>query len=334
MSIGLPSRAPAGLIARMAGFPSPQPDRIYLTEGGQETELMYKHGHELPEFAMYPLLDDPRAVADLRDMYARILEVAAAHGFVALIGGLDYRASPDWAGRLGISEAGLAEYQLRSIAFLRDVARPFEGRVPQILLTGIVGPRGDAYGRDETITADAAEDYHGVQIATLREAGVDLVGAMTFNNVPEAVGVARAAASAGLPLSLSFMVDRAGRLTTGPTLREAVEAVDALAGDARPDFYGINCSHPVEFDPALWPAGPWLERVRSLRPNASPAEKQKLCQIGHLEAGDPRMLGAQMAGLVRRLPNVDVVGGCCGTWDEHLQAIAEGLRPTASQQPL
>jgi homocysteine S-methyltransferase len=43
----------------MAGFPDAQPGVRYLAEGGQETELMYKHGHELPEFAMYPLLDDP-----------------------------------------------------------------------------------------------------------------------------------------------------------------------------------------------------------------------------------------------------------------------------------
>ena len=196
----------------MAGFPDEQPGVLYLTEGGQETELMYKHGHELPEFAMYPLLDDPGAVADLTDMYTRYLEVAAAHEFVALMGGLDYRASPDWASKLGISHEGLAEFQLRSIEFLRDVARPFEGQIPQILIAGMVGPRGDAYGANRTITAEEAEEYHGVQIETLRQAGVDLVSAMTFNNVPEAVGVARAAAKAGLPLSLSFMVDPAGRL--------------------------------------------------------------------------------------------------------------------------
>ncbi len=162
---------------------------LYLTEGGQETELMYKHGHELPEFAMYPLLDDPRAMADLTAMYTRVLEVAAKHGFTALIGGLDYRASPDWAGKLGISAAGLEEYQLRSIAFLRDVAKPFE----DVQFAGCVGPRGDAYERGGSITADEAEDYHSVQIATLRQAGVDMVSAMTFNNVPEAIGVARAA---------------------------------------------------------------------------------------------------------------------------------------------
>jgi len=310
----------------MAGFPEPQPGVLYLTEGGQETELMYKHGHELPEFAMYPLLDDRRAVVDLTNMYARYLEVAAGHGFVALMGGLDYRASPDWASKLGISREGLADFQLRSIEFLRDVARPFRRQIPRILIVGIVGPRGDAYGHDRTIAADEAEEYHGVQIETLRQAGVDLVSAMTFNNIPEAVGVARAAANAELPLCVSFMVNPAGRMTTGPSLRDAVVAVDEQAGDARPDFYGINCSHPVEFEPALV-AGLWLERIRSLRPNASMAEKQALCQIGHLEAGDPEELGAQMAALARRLANVDVLGGCCGTWDDHLRAMARRLRP-------
>lgn len=311
----------------MAGFPAPQPGVLYLAEGGQETELMYKHGHELPEFAMYPLLDDPRAVADLTSMYTRYLEVAAEHGFVALMGGLDYRASPDWASKLGISPAGLVEYQLRAIQFLRDVAAPFEGQIPQILVAGVVGPRGDAYGRTATITAEGSEEYHSVQIETLRQARVDLVSAMTFNNVPEAIGIARAAAAAGLPLSLSFSLGSDHRLLTGASLQEAIETVDAQAGDARPDFYGINCSHPLEFQPALVAPGPWRERIRSLRPNASPAEKQSLCSIGHLEAGDPEALGEQMRAVARWLPHVDVWGGCCGTWDEHLRAIARHVRP-------
>lgn len=129
------------------------------------------------------------------------------------------------------------------------------------------------------------------------------------------------------------MVDPAGRLLTGPTLQEAVEAVDEQAGAARPDFYGINCSHPVEFDPALVPGGPWLERLRSLRPNASMVEKQALCTIGHLEAGDPAALGAHMGALARLLPHVDVWGGCCGTRDDHLRAIAGQLRPLSGIRP-
>lgn len=109
----------------MAGFPARQDNVFYLTEGGQETEIMYRHGHELPEFAMYPLLDDPAAMADLRAMYARVLDIAAEHGFVAMLGGLDYRGSPDWGDKLGYSRSQLAEALERGIGFLREVARRY-----------------------------------------------------------------------------------------------------------------------------------------------------------------------------------------------------------------
>ena len=176
-------------------FPTQQPGVNYLTEGGQETEIMYKYGFELPHFAMFPLLDDPSAVSELRGMYGRYLDTAARHGFGVLVGGLDYRASPDWGSLLGYSREALAEMQLRAIDFLRELAGPYEGQVPALMYAGIVGPRGDAYKLNRTITAEEAEEYHSDQLATLARAGVDLVEAMTFNNVSEAIGVARAAAA-------------------------------------------------------------------------------------------------------------------------------------------
>jgi hypothetical protein len=64
-----------------ATFPKQQPGIDYLTEGGQETEILYKYGYELPHFAMFPLLDNPRAVSELRGMYGRYLDTATRHGF-------------------------------------------------------------------------------------------------------------------------------------------------------------------------------------------------------------------------------------------------------------
>lgn len=302
-------------------FPAQRADVLYLTEGGQETEIMYKFGYDLPEFAMYPLLDQPRALAELQGMYHRYLDTAARHGFAALMGGLDYRASPDWGSKLGYGAAALEDLQLRSIGFLRDLARPYAGQVPDIRIVGIAGPRGDAYQLNEAITAESADQYHSVQLTTLKRAGVDLVVGMTFNNVPEAVGIARAAYRIGLPLSVSFTLDSTARLKSGPSLREAIEAVDLQAGDARPDFYGINCSHPVEFEPALEPGG-WFERVRCLRPNAAKMDKLSLCKLGHLEEGDPVELGQMMGDLAGRYPHLDIWGGCCGTWETHLDQIA------------
>ncbi len=306
----------------MAGFPAQRSGTLYLTEGGQETEILYRHGHDLPEFAMYPLLDRPKAVDDLRAMWTRYFEVAVDHGFVALVGGLDYRASPDWAAKLGYSLDALETMQRRSLDFLRAVAEPFAAQLTGLLISGIVGPRGDAYQLNRTITAEEAEEYHAVQIATLRRAGVDLVSAMTFNGVPEAIGVARAAHAAGLPLGLYLTLDgTTGRLKSGPDLRSAIEAVDAACGPARPDFYGINCSHPLEFGHALEP-GAWSDRLRAIRPNAAMMDKQALCQIGHLVDGNPDELGAQLGSIAERFPGIDIWGGCCGTWDRHLDRIA------------
>lgn len=311
----------------MAGF-APQRDGLfYLAEGGQETEIQYRHGHDLPEFAMYPLLDNPAAMSDLKAMYSRLLDVAAKHGFIAMLSGLDYRGSPDWAEKLGYSREGLANALERSIGFLRDVAQPYEGQVPGILIGGQVGPRGDAYSLNRTITADEAEEYHGFQLEVLKRADVDFVWAATFNAIPEAVGVARAAARVGLPLGISFMLDSNHRLKSGSSLKEAVETVDAQAGDDRPDYYGINCSHPLEFAPALEQAD-WVRRVRSLRPNASAKDKIELCSIGHLEEGDAVDLGNRIAGLAQLYPHIDIFGGCCGTWAPHLDEIARSVRKT------
>jgi homocysteine S-methyltransferase len=307
-----------------SGFPAQREGVLYLTEGGQETEIMYKFGHELPEFAMYPLLDNPVAMADLRGMYSRYFDAVAKYGLSAMVSGLDYRASPDWGEKLGYSRESLADALLQSIDFLRNAARPYKGQIADILIGGMVGPRGDAYSLNRTLTAAEAEDYHSFQLETLKRAGVDFTGAVTFNNIQEAVGVARAAAHLGMPMTISFTLDSNHRLKSGSSLKEAIETVDAEAGEARPDCYGINCSHPLEFEPALEP-GDWIFRLRSLRPNASAKDKVDLCKIGHLEDGDPVELGEQMGALARRYPHIDIWGGCCGTWDAHLNEIARNL---------
>ena len=257
-------------------------------------------------------------------MFQNYLDTVVQSGFSALMGGLDYRASPDWAQLLGYSHDGLAEMQHRSIEFLREVAKPYQGQIPNILFVGVVGPRGDAYSLNKTITAEESEDYHSVQLATLKEANVDFVWAATFNNVPEAVGVSRAAARTGLPICISFTLDSSHRLRSGPTLKEAIQSVDTMAGKHKPICFGINCSHPLEFEPALEP-GNWIKRVRNIRPNAAMMEKISLCKLGHLEDGDPIELGEQMGALAKRYPHIDMWGGCCGTWETHLKEIAKNV---------
>jgi S-methylmethionine-dependent homocysteine/selenocysteine methylase len=299
-------------------------DLRYLAEGGQETELMYGHRFDLPQFALFPLLDHAAAVAKLTEMYSEVLGVAEKHGMGALLGGLDYRASPDWAGLLGFDDEMLADYQLRAIDFLRRVSAPYRSRVADILICGIVGPQGDAYERNQGVTQASAEAYHSKQMSNLVNASVDLVQVMTLTSADEAIGATRAARAVGLPIVVSFMPDPRAYADGSESLHDMICRVDEATG-AYPLFYGLNCSHPHEFGPLIEQGGNWVKRIGMLRPNASSKDKVELCQIGHLERGDPQELARLMGNLARKLPQVKVWGGCCGTWGEHLDLIAGNL---------
>lgn len=147
---------------------------------------------------------------------------------------------------------------------------------------------------------------------------------MTFNNVPESVWAARAAAKIGVPLSVSLPLDSTFKLKSGPSLAEAIAEIDAQAVGDRPDFYLLNCSHPLEYEPAL-ESRTWIERLRGMRPNASKMKKMALCKLGHIEDGDPVELGSQLRDLSARYPHMDVFGGCGGTGHNHLREIAKAL---------
>ena len=305
-------------------FPPRLKEKFYLTEGGTETEVLYKWGYDLPEFAMFPLLDNEEADACLRNVYRRYFEVAEANDTGLVIMGHDYRASPDWAEKLGYSLEALAEFQHRTIAFLTDLRAEFEGRVSDVYVSGCIGPRGDAYGTGGKISAAEAEDYHSVQLSTLKQTEADLATAVTFNNIPEAVGVVRAAKAIGVPIGISLTLTPDSRLRSGPTLREAIETIDAET-DGAASWFGTNCSHPLEFEPAISDPGSLTKRLRYIRPNASRMEKIALCKLGHLEDGNPVELGQQMGDVARRFPWADILGGCCGTDERHLGEIAKNV---------
>lgn len=309
-------------------FPGQKSGHYYMCEGGVETEIMYKHGFDFPHFAVFELLKNPNAVAALEGMYRKYFDVIAEHKMSALVGGLDYRASPDWGALLGYSAEGLADINLQCINFLRKIASEYSTDIDRVLVQGMIGPRGDAYEANRTITADEAQDYHAVQLETLKKAEVDIATAITFNNIPESIGIARAAAEVGVPLCISLSLDSSSKLNTGPSLAEAIKTIDA-ATNMSTVFFMVNCVHPLEYEPAL-AAEDWIGRIRGVRPNASVMDKISLCKIGHLEDGNPVELGQQVGDLMKRYPHMDICGGCCGTWDTHLDQIAKNVAKDAA----
>jgi len=128
----------------------------------------------------------------------------------------------------------------------------------------------------------------------------------------------QAARAAGLPVTISFTVETDGRLRGGPSLAQAISEVDGHAG---PDYFMVNCAHPTHIAPALAEPGPWRQRIRGLRYNASAQSHAELDQATDLDDGDPRLLAGQHAQLATLLPPVPVLGGCCGTDTRHVAAL-------------
>jgi homocysteine S-methyltransferase len=292
-------------------------DRLFITDGGLETTLIFHLGLELPDFAAFDLLRDETGAEALRRYYEPYLEIAREHGAGIVLDSATWRASRDWGERLGYSAEALAEANRRAVGLVEEL----RASTPdvQAVLDGVVGPRGDGYVVGETMTADEAEAYHAEQIGTFGSTAADMVSAITMTYVDEAVGIARAARAAGLPAAISFTVETDGRLPSGQPLGEAIEQVDAET-DSAPAYFMINCAHPTHFEGVL--EGTWLARVGGLRANASRMSHEELDAAEELDEGDPDELAAQYRALRERLPNVAVLGGCCGTDDRHVAAIA------------
>jgi S-methylmethionine-dependent homocysteine/selenocysteine methylase len=174
-------------------------------------------------------------------------------------------------------------------------------------------------------SAAEAENYHASRSA-VQDTAAAMVTAITMNYVEEAVGLTRAAARAGMPVAISFTVETDGRLPTGQTLSAAIEQVDA-ATSRYPAYYMINCAHPTHFEHVLTAEEPWTQRIRGLRANASPKSHAELNESAELDIGDPVELGMQYAELGRRLPQLNVMGGCCGTDHRHVEQIAAACLP-------
>ena len=299
-------------------------DRLLLTDGGLETDLLFHQGVDLPEFAAFPLLETAEGVERLRRYYVSYLAIAAEHRTGFVLETPTWRASSVWGARLGYDAAALDRVNRRAIALVADLRESWGHPQLPVLLSGNIGPQADAYRPASTLSAAEAQDYHVAQVATFADAGADLVTALTITYVDEAIGITRAAVRAGVPVVISFTVETDGRLPSGQPLGDAVTALDE-ATDRAAAHLMVNCAHPTHFAGVLEPGSAWTDRIRGVRANASTSSHAELDEADALDDGDPADLGRRYAGLTGLLPRLAVVGGCCGTDARHVAAIAGAL---------
>ena len=293
----------------------------FLTDGGIETTLIFHDGIDLPHLAAFDLLKTASGWKRFRRYFADYLAIARDHCVGFILESVTWRASADWGKLLGYTTESLAQANRQSIQILEEIRAENETATTPIVISGCIGPRGDGYDPGQLMSEEEAQCYHAEQISIFADTAVDMVTAITMTNVPEAIGITRAAQAVGLPVVISFTVETDGRLPTGDGLGEAIEQVDEATADG-PAYYMINCAHPTHFADKLSSGEAWVTRIRGLRANASTLSHAELDEAEELDDGNPMELGGQYRSLTEMLPQISVLGGCCGTDHRHIAAIS------------
>src|SRR6058998_2298196 len=229
----------------------------------------------------------------------------------------------------------LAEYGLaadahllnkRAAEFARQAADEFSTPGKPRFVAGSMGPTTKAITVTGGVTFEELREAYYVQAKGLVEGGIDLLLVETCQdtrNIKAAIlAIERLSKEIGsqIPAIVSVTIEPMGTMLAGQT----VEAMWASLRHAKPLAFGMNCATGPEF---------MTDHIRTLSastgefvscyPNAGlPDEEGK-----YLET--PESLAAQLEKFVDH-GWLNLVGGCCGTTEKHIRAIAqmvEGKKP-------
>jgi S-methylmethionine-dependent homocysteine/selenocysteine methylase len=162
----------------------------------------------------------------------------------------------------------------------------------------------------------------------LAESGVDLLYAPTFASADELCGVSAAMAETGLPYVVAPVLNGDGSMPDGTRLATLIERLDA-APHAAPLHVMIGCVHAGAVATTLSASDATrFARVAGLKANASALPPAELDRLDHVEADSPAEFARQLVEL-HRTHGLKVLGGCCGTDDRHIRAVATLLHCSA-----
>ncbi|HEX6534662.1 MAG TPA: methionine synthase [Gemmatimonadaceae bacterium] len=197
-------------------------------------------------------------------------------------------------------------------------------------VAGSMGPTGMLPSSDDpTLSAigfqELSDEYYA-QAKGLVDGGVDLLLIETSQDILEVkaaiAGIERLFAELGrrVPIQAQVTLDTSGRMLLGTDIASAMTTLESLGVDV----IGLNCSTGPEHmrDPIRFLAE-HASRPVSCIPNAGlPLNTGEGEAVYPLE---PEPMALALAGFVRDF-GVRVVGGCCGTTPEHLEAVVREVR--------
>jgi 5-methyltetrahydrofolate--homocysteine methyltransferase len=260
-------------------------------------------------------LTRPEVVLDIhRSYFAAGADIATTNTFTATtIGQADYGLEAE-AYEMSVEGARLA----RSAADELDRPAWVAGSIGPLNVSLSVSPRVD----DPTYrsaTFDQVREAYAEQIRALVEGGVDLLLIETIFDTLNAKAAIAAALDVApdVPRWISFTaIDKSGRNLSGQT----VEAFWYSVEHAEPLIVGVNCSlGAADMRPFVEDLARIADTYVSCHPNAGLPNEMGL----HDE--QPHDTSRYLAEFARD-GLLNVVGGCCGTTPEHVEAVVASVR--------
>jgi homocysteine S-methyltransferase len=265
---------------------------------------------------------DARYRDALADVHRGYLRIALGHRLPMLLQTDTWRASGT---RVAASAWRGTDLNRANVELLQEIAEEGRAQGGTVVVGGLVGPAGDAYAPARALARAEARAYHAEQAEALAGAGPDLLVAATLPALSETLGLAEALTATGLPVLISFVVRPTGNLLDGTPLEEAVATVQDSV-DPAPFGFLLNCVHPRVADAALAASPRVARHMLGLLANTSARSPEELDALEELESADPEPFAREIAGVAARY-GLRLLGGCCGTGDEHIAALAGLLAP-------
>lgn len=298
---------------------------VILGEGDKSVRLKFEFGFTPDQQIGYSsLVYSEEGRAAIRKIFRQYWNIAEKYNLPAFARSPTWRANPERVSKSPYASKNVVDDILKFMFQLRDEMGLFASR---IAICGILAPKGDAYDPKMALSEEEAFNFHAYQIEQMAKAGADVVSAGPLPSLSEAMGIARRMSALNVTGCISFIVKSTGSLLDGTPLHEAICRIDDQI-ETPPCCYMVNCVHPVVLVEALAAVSSHIAMIKGrllgIFGNASKKRPDELDDLDRIESDDPSEFASATASL-HKLYGLKILGGCCGTDDRYIEAIAKEI---------
>lgn len=285
---------------------------LILLNGPVKTRLEFEYG--VTKSALDIILED--AGQPLEDIFAHDIRVIQEAGIPVIMSTLTFRSSknnvPD---NMSVEDANKIAFD-----FAQHLKQTYQSADSPLIIDAPIGSMYNAYSVETIPSIMEARQYHQQQIDIFQNYDIDFISGITLPSLNEAMAIALVAEQGNKEYTISFVLDKLGLLLDGTPLNEAIKAIDDAVKIQPPVGYMVYCTHTSVFD-YLTPN----PRVIGLKANASALGLDKLDNATQAHADGPDDFVNELIRIKEKF-NLKILGGCCGTSNEHLTTLIANFR--------